>query len=61
MPATPCSLCVHLVRPIGERLTCSAYPDGIPVVITLGAVQHTVARADQVGRDVYRLRPEARG
>jgi hypothetical protein len=46
-----CRLCEHL-RP-GFR--CTAYPNGIPLPIVSGEIDHLVARPGQVGTTVFEV------
>ena len=44
-----CRACVHFRK----DTTCAAYPDGIPIVIASGDVDHLVVRPGQVGDTVF--------
>ena len=44
-----CLYCVHF----GQGMGCPAFPDGIPVQILSGEVDHLVVRPGQVGAIVY--------
>jgi|1185.fasta_scaffold943170_2 hypothetical protein len=46
-----CLACVHRRR--GTKLSCTAYPDGIPFLIVSGQVDHLVPRPGQVGEIVF--------
>ena len=51
-----CRACVHFRK----DTTCIAYPDGIPIVIASGDVDHLVVRPGQVGDTVFEPRPDRR-
>jgi hypothetical protein len=47
-----CRACVHFRR----DTTCVAFPDGIPIIIASGDVDHLVVRPGQVGDTVFEPR-----
>jgi hypothetical protein len=46
-----CLGCGHLRR--GRRAHCAPYPDGIPLAIASGQVDHMVPRPGQIGEKVF--------
>jgi hypothetical protein len=50
-----CRACIHFRK----DTTCAAYPDGIPIVIASGEVDHLVVRPGQVGDTVFAPRAAA--
>lgn len=48
-----CRACAHFRRDI----TCVAFPDGIPIVIASGDVDHLVVRPGQVDDTIFEPRP----
>jgi hypothetical protein len=52
-----CRACRHLLP--GER--CAAYPDGIPLIIMDGQVDHLVVRPGQVGEILFEVNERPTG
>ncbi len=51
-----CADCMHL----GPQMTCSAFPDRIPLAIVSGEVDHLVVRPGQVGDTIFERKPSRR-
>lgn len=53
-----CWLCRHL-SPTVDAMACKAYPDGIPLRIFGGDVDHLVERPGQAGRTLFEAKSPA--
>ena len=52
-PAPPCVDCIHFNKHDYSKLSCAAFPDGIPEDILSGDFDHTKKHTDQDNDIIY--------
>lgn len=46
-----CNTCKHFKS--GEKMTCSAFPKGIPMMFLSGSLEHTQVMPGQIGKTIW--------